>query len=86
MIENAMSATETSSKIYEPKTYEEAMSDLVHSRQWREAIEEEIQNLEKDSTWEYERLPPDRHAIESNVCLRSSIIQMDPYIDTRQGS
>lgn len=70
MIEKAMSATETSSKIYEPKTYEEAMSDLVHSRQWREAIEEEIQNLEKDSTWEYERLPPDRHAIESKCVFK----------------
>lgn len=70
MIEKAMSATETSSKIYEPKTYEEAMSDPVHSRQWREAIEEEIQNLEKDSTWEYERLPPDRHAIRSKCVFK----------------
>lgn len=41
-----MSATKTSNKVYEPATYEEAISNPVHGRQWRETIEEELQNLE----------------------------------------
>lgn len=35
-----MSMTETSSRVHEPKTYEEAITDPIHSRQWKEAIEE----------------------------------------------
>ncbi len=42
----AMSATEINSKIHEPSNYDEAISDPVHGRQWREAIEEELHNLE----------------------------------------
>lgn len=60
-----MSATEVSSKIHEPRTYEEAISDPIHARQWKEAIEEEIQNLENHSTWEYDELPQGRQAIGS---------------------
>lgn len=50
--EKIMSMTETSSRVYEPKTYEEAITDPIYSRQWKEAIEEEIQNLENYQTWE----------------------------------
>lgn len=32
--EVAMSITESSSKIHEPKTYNEAVNDLAHGRQW----------------------------------------------------
>lgn len=45
-VEKIMSVTETSSKVHEPATYEEAISDPIHARQWKKAIEEEIQNLE----------------------------------------
>lgn len=58
-----MSVTEVRSKIYEPKIYKEAMSDPLHSRQWKEAIEEEIQNLENHNIWEYDDLPAKRQAI-----------------------
>ncbi len=44
--ETAMSIIEYSSKIYEPTSYKEATNDPVHGRRWREAIEEELQNLE----------------------------------------
>lgn len=37
---------ESSSKIHKPKLYKEAVNDPVHRQQWREAIEEELQNLE----------------------------------------
>ena len=60
-----MSATEMRSKIYEPKTYNEAKADPIHGRQWREAIEEELQNLEQHSTWEYDELPSGQMAIGS---------------------
>lgn len=35
--EKIMSATETSSRVHEPSTYEEAITDPIHSRQWKEA-------------------------------------------------
>ncbi len=63
--EVAMSITETTSKIYEPGSYDEAVNDPVHGRRWREAIEEELQNLESYQTWEYEELPTGRKAIGS---------------------
>ena len=61
--EAAMSITETSSKVYEPKSYDEAIADPIHGTRWRQAIEEEIHNLEIYHTWEYEELPEDRKAI-----------------------
>lgn len=45
--------------------YDEAVNDAIHGRRWREAIEEEMQNLENHQTWEYAELPPDRKAIGS---------------------
>lgn len=63
--EKIMLATETSSKVYKPSTYKETISDRVHSRQWKEAIEEEIQNLEYHQTWEYDHLPADRKTVVS---------------------
>ena len=63
--EIAMSITECSSKIREPTTYDEAINDPIHGRRWREAIEEELQNLENHQTWEYDELPPGRKAIGS---------------------
>ena len=52
--EVAMSMTKASSKIHEPKSYDEAISDPIHGRRWREAIEEELQNLKNHQTWEYD--------------------------------
>lgn len=49
-VETAMSITEYSSKIHEPTSYEEATNDPIHGRRWREAIEEELQNLENHQT------------------------------------
>lgn len=63
--EQAMSMTESSSKIHEPQSYDEAVNDPIHGRRWREAIEDELQNLENHQTWEYDKLPPNRKAVGS---------------------
>ena len=63
--DTAMSATEISSKIHEPSNYDEAISDPVHGRKWREAIEEELHNLEQHNSWEYDELPSGGVAIGS---------------------
>lgn len=68
--DTAMSATEVGSKIYEQKRYDEAIANPIHSHQWREAIEEELQNLEQHSTWEYDELPSGRVAIGSKWVFR----------------
>lgn len=63
--EVAISITESSSKIYEPTSYDEAVNDPIHGRRWREAIKEELQNLEDYQTWEYDEIPPGRKTIGS---------------------
>lgn len=63
--ELAMSISESSSKIHKPKTYEEAVSNPIHGRQWRDAVEEELHNLESHHTWEFEELPSGRKPIGS---------------------
>lgn len=63
--EKIMSAIEVSSKVYKPSLYEKAISDPMHTRQWKEAIEDEIQNLENHQTWEYDNLPDNRKAVGS---------------------
>lgn len=60
-----ISATEVSSKVYKLTTYKETISNPVHSQDWKEAIEEEIQNLENHHTWEYNHLSTGRKAIGS---------------------
>ena len=61
----AMSITESTSKICERKAYDKAINDLIHWRQWREAIKDELQNLESHHTWEYKKLPLGRKTIGS---------------------
>lgn len=41
------------------------VDDPAHKRRWREAIEEELQNLENHQTWEYNELPQGRKAMGS---------------------
>ena len=55
--------TETSSKVREPKTYDEAINDPIHGNRWREAIDEELGNLDIHQTWCYTTLPQNRKAI-----------------------
>ena len=44
--------TKVSSKIHKPKLYDQAINDLIYSRQWKKAIKEELQNLENYQTLE----------------------------------
>lgn len=62
-IEKIMSVIKTSSKVYKPTTYKQMISNLVYTRQWKEAIEEEIQNLENHQMWEYNYLLSNRKAV-----------------------
>ena len=48
---------ETCSKVYKPKTYNEAIADLIHGTRWRQ------HNLQIHHTWEYEERPESRKAI-----------------------
>lgn len=65
-----MSATEISSKVYEPKTYDKAINDPIYGRRWKEAIKDEIQNLENHHTWEYDNLPPGKKVVRSKWVFR----------------
>ena len=61
--ELAKSVTETSSKVREPKTYDEAINDPIKGNRWREAINEELWNLDTHQTWCYTSLPGNQKAI-----------------------
>lgn len=65
-----MSISEASSKIHEPTSYEDAISDSIYGRQWKDAVEEELHNLESHHTWEFEELPHNRKAIGSKWGFR----------------
>lgn len=41
-----MSVTEAINKIYNPKQYDEVMTDLIHGWCWRKVVEKNLQNLE----------------------------------------
>lgn len=57
----AMSAAETSSKIYKRQSYGKAVNEPTYGRRWREAIENEVDNLADHNSWEYEELLVGRH-------------------------
>lgn len=72
-----MSIVVSTSKIYKPNTYNEAISDLIYGRHWREAIEKELQNLENYHTWEYKQLPNNRKAIGLKWVFKVKYIPTD---------
>ena len=51
------SVTETSSKVREPKIYDEAINNPVYRNRWRETIDKELWNLDSHQTWIYTLLP-----------------------------
>lgn len=63
--ELAMSITEASSKIYKPTSCEEAISDPIYGRQWKNAVNDELHILESHHTSEFEELPQNRKSIGS---------------------
>ena len=65
-----MSISEASSKIHKPTSYKEAISDPIHGRQWKDAVEEKLYNLESHHTWEFEELPQSRKPIRSKWVFR----------------
>ena len=50
-------------KIVEPKTYEEAVSDPIHGRCWKDAIQTELESLQSYCVWELDELPEGRKPI-----------------------
>ena len=49
-LEQAMLVTEFVSKIYEPKTYNEVVTDPIYDQCWKKIVEKELQNLENHQT------------------------------------
>ncbi|MCJ1347848.1 hypothetical protein MMC31_006078 [Peltigera leucophlebia] len=46
----AKSVTKTTSKVREPKTYNEAINDPIHGNRWHKAVNEELWNLDAHQT------------------------------------
>ena len=61
--EFAKTVTETSSKMWEPKNYDEAINDPIHRNRWGEVIDEKLWNLDTYQTWYYTPLPNNQKAI-----------------------
>lgn len=43
--------SETNSRMREPRTYNEVINNLIHKNNWRDAIDEELWNLDFYQTW-----------------------------------
>lgn len=54
--ETVMSVTEVGSKIYKSQTYNKTLADLAYGQNWKDAIEEELSNLEQHNIWESNEL------------------------------
>lgn len=50
-------------KVVEPDSYNEAVQDPTYGRQWREAIDAELWNLNSYGVWTVEPLPAGRRKI-----------------------
>lgn len=48
-----MSSTKISSKVHKSSLHKIAISNLIHTRQLKKAIEDKIQNFENHKTWTY---------------------------------
>lgn len=74
------SVIETSGKVWEPKTYDEAMNDPIYGHRWREAINKELWDLDIHQTWYYTSLPDNRKAIGSVWMFRVKY-NLDVFIE-----
>jgi hypothetical protein len=61
--EYLMSAAEVSARVSEPKSYDDAVEDPIHGRRWRDAISNELHNLQVHHTFDFVYLPIGRRAI-----------------------
>ena len=57
------SLIETSNKVYEPKTYDKAINNLIHGNRRYEVIDKELWNLDSYQTWCYKKLPSGKKMI-----------------------
>ena len=46
----------TSNKIYKSQSYNKAINNPIYERRWCETIKDELQNLENNQIWEYNKL------------------------------
>ena len=67
--ENYETHLSESQTITEPNSYAEAMSSK-HQREWMEAINEELKNMDLLKVWDLVPLPPGRKAIQSRWVFR----------------
>lgn len=55
--------TETSSKVHKPKTYNEAITNLIKGNRWQKAIDKELWNLNIHQIWYYTLLLDNKKVI-----------------------
>lgn len=51
-LKTAMLITECNRKIHKPILYNKAINDPIHSRRWREVIENKLQNIKNHQIWD----------------------------------
>lgn len=56
------SIIKTSSKIHEPKTYDDAINDFIYGNRWRKALDKELWNLNSHQIF-YTPLPDNQKTI-----------------------
>ena len=69
---NSFSLFALFSPIYDPLTFEEAVEEEV----WAQAMDEEIECIEKNQTWELVDVPKDKYVTVLNGFIRPSKMLM----------
>ena len=69
MVAYALSVADSIESSEEPSTYEEVIS-CSDSGKWMIALQEEIESLHKNWTWDMVRLPKGKKAIRCKWCSR----------------
>src|SRR5207249_902276 len=63
---NLADLIDASTDIDEPRSYSAAINHPLYGKQWRDAIQSELESLARNNTWStLENLPSGKHAIDS---------------------
>ena len=65
-----------------PKTYEEAVKSNK-AKQWKEAMQAEVESLENNDTWTFVDRPKDKNVLPGNGYTESNTVQMVKWTSTK---
>lgn len=69
--------------LYISNNYQVTYYDAAREKKWQNAMEAEIQTIERNNTWELVHLPPKAKKLASSGCTRPNLMKMESLKSTR---